>query len=99
MKRSASRRADACHTASCKEGRVRIPAERPAGLLRLLYHRPPPEERRLITSPMPARRHMRAISAAVVLLPEPAEPARISARRAEVSTQNAAAAWSGRSPL
>ena len=34
--------------ASYEEVRVRIPAERPAGLLRLLYHRPPPEERRLI---------------------------------------------------
>ena len=51
-----------------------------------------------ITSPSPACRHMRASSATVVVLPEPAGPARTSARRAEVSTQNAAAAWSGRSP-
>ena len=51
-----------------------------------------------ITSPIPASCHSRAISATVRVLPDPAGPASTSARRAEVSTRNAAAAWSRRSP-
>ena len=50
------------------------------------------------TSPLPASRHFRAICATVRVLPEPAGPAITSARRGEVSTANAAAAWSRRSP-
>ena len=47
---------------------------------------------RPITSPMPASRQIRAISAMVRVLPDPAGPAITSARRAEVSTAQAAAA-------
>ena len=51
-----------------------------------------------ITSPIPASCQMRAISATVRVLPDPAGPAITSARRAEVSTRYAALAWSRRSP-
>ncbi len=53
---------------------------------------------RPITSPNPACCQIRAISATVRVLPEPAGPAITSARRVEVSTRYAAAAWSRRSP-
>ena len=53
---------------------------------------------RPITSPRPAWRQMRAISATVRVFPDPAGPAITSARRVEVSTAYAAAAWSRRSP-
>jgi hypothetical protein len=51
-----------------------------------------------ITSPFPACCQIRAISATVRVLPDPAGPAMTSARRVEVSTRYAAAAWSRRNP-